>query len=109
MPNYKNAFRCKKCPQSNKEDGCPAWNEMIMTNATTGDQRVESGCFFQVMPALVVDSIKASTVATNTHAGIKNEMANGFAVLAQAVPQLVDLLANTEPDDAIQIESGDKD
>lgn len=91
--NYKNAFKCKKCPQSNKEDGCPAWNEIIMTNAQTGAQKIEGGCFYQMMPALLVESMKSSNVSANTHAEIRNDVAKGFAQIAGAMPGLVEVLA----------------
>lgn len=99
MPTYKNAFKCKKCPQSNKEDGCPAWNEIIMTNPTTGEQKVDGGCFYQVMPALLVESIKSSNVSANTHADIKTEVAKGFATIAKAMPGFVAALAETVEED----------
>jgi hypothetical protein len=93
--NYKNAFKCKKCPRSNKEDGCPAWNEVIMTNTQTGEQKIDSGCFFQMMPSLLCESIKASNVSTNTHADIKTEVAKGFSLIAQTIPGFVEALADT--------------
>lgn len=99
MPTYKNAFKCKKCPQSNKEDGCPAWNEIIMTNPTTGEQKVEGGCFYQVMPMLLIESIKSSNVSASTHADIKTEVGRGFARIAQAMPGFVAALAETIDDD----------
>ena len=99
MPTYKNAFKCKKCPQSNKEDGCPAWNEIIMTNPTTGEQKVEGGCFYQVVPQLLIESIKSSNVSASTHADIKTEVGKGFARIAQAMPSFVAALAETLDDD----------
>lgn len=109
MPNYKNAFKCKKCPQSNKEDGCPAWNEVIMNNPQTGEQRVEAGCFYQMMPALLIDSIRNSAISANTHADIKTEVAKGFARIAQAMPGFVAALAETieESDEVKVLEAGD--
>jgi hypothetical protein len=98
MPNYKNAFKCKKCPKSNKEDGCPAWNEIIMTNSQTGEQRIEAGCFYQILPALLVESIRSSAVATNTQASVKNEIARGFATMARAMPGFVEAIAETVGD-----------
>jgi len=109
MSNYKNAFKCKKCPKSNKEDGCPAWNEVIMTNATTGEQRVEAGCFYQIMPALLVQSIRSSAISANTHADIKTEVARGFAVIAQAVPDFVNSLAENADNNEIKILTAGED
>jgi len=97
--NYKNAWKCKNCPQSNKEDGCPAWNEVILTNPSTGEQKIEAGCFFQVMPMLQIESIKASKVATNTAADIKNEIARGYSVIAQSIPEFVNTMAESIEDE----------
>jgi hypothetical protein len=103
MPTYKNAFKCKKCPQSNKEDGCPAWNEIIMTNTTTGEQKVDGGCFYQVMPKLLIESIKSSNVSANTHADIITEVGKGFARIAQAMPGFVAALAETIDEDEDEV------
>lgn len=109
--NYKNAFKCKKCPQSNKEDGCPAWNEVIMTNVQSGEQKVEAGCFYQIMPSLLVESIKSSNVSAATHSDIKNEIARGYSVIAQSMPGFVKALAENleEAEEPQLIEPGDKD
>lgn len=111
--NYKNAFKCRKCPQSNKEDGCPAWNEVIMTNSQTGETKVEAACFYTMMPALLVESIKSANVATNTHASIRTEVGKGFAAIAKAMPSFVQALAETVEDEAddnvVSLVEGSKD
>jgi len=112
--NYKNAFKCKKCPESNKEDGCPAWNEIIMTNSQSGETKIQSGCFYQMMPALLVESMKSSNVAASTHAEVRNDIARGFAQIAGAMPGFVEALAenieNTEKDDeVVAITAGSED
>jgi len=84
--NYKNAFKCHKCPQSNKEDGCPAWNEVVMTNAQTGETKLMKGCTFQILPFIMTEAIKQSMISANTFAKIKNEIARGYSLIAQAVP-----------------------
>lgn len=102
--NYKNAFKCKKCPESNKEDGCPAWNEIIMTNSQTGNQKIQAGCFYQMMPALLVESMKSSNVAANTHAEVRNDIARGFAQIAGAMPGFVEQLAeNIEKGEEVEV------
>lgn len=106
---YKNAFKCHKCPQSNGEDGCPAWNEVIMTEAQSGEQKIVKGCNFQLMPWIMTEAIKAANVSTGTSADIKNEVAKGFALVASAVPGLVEQLAANIADDAKQLEPGDKE
>jgi hypothetical protein len=97
--NYKNAFKCHKCPQSNGEDGCPAWNEIIMTNIQTGEDKITKGCTFQLMPFIMTEAIKASNTSANTFAAIKNEIARGYALIAQALPGFAKkLTANVEED-----------
>lgn len=107
--NYKNAFKCRKCPESNKEDGCPAWNEIILTNNQTGEQKIEAGCFYQMMPSLLVESIKSSNVAAATHSDIKNEVARGYATLAKAMPEFVEALAGSLDEEQKLLKPGDKD
>ncbi len=58
--NYKNAFKCKKCPQSNNENGCPMWWEIIETNTETGKERVRKACGYILMPLFLTEVIKAS-------------------------------------------------
>ena len=110
--NYKNAFKCHKCPQSNNSNGCPAWNEVIMSNAQTGSEQIVKGCNFQLLPWIMTEAIKASHLATGTAADYKNEMARGFAVMAQAMPELVTALASTVEDEDNKVDvlpPGDKD
>ncbi len=90
---YNNAFKCSECPQSNGENGCPAWNEVIMTEAQSGEQKIVKGCTFQLLPWIMTEAIKASNVATGTAADIKNEVAKGFSLVAGAVPGLVEHMA----------------
>jgi hypothetical protein len=87
--NYKKAFKCHKCPQSNQEDGCPVWNEVILTHSETGQEKIVKGCNFQILPFLITESIKASNVSTGTFSSIKNEIARGYAVIAQSMPEFV--------------------
>lgn len=84
---YKNAFKCDNCPESNGEDGCPAWNEIIMTNTQTGEDKIVKGCNFQLMPFIMTEAIKASNTSANTFAAIKTEIARGYSLISQAMPE----------------------
>lgn len=86
MKKYKNAFKCDNCPESNGEEGCPAWNEIIMTNIQTGEDKIVKGCNFQLMPFIMTEAIKASNTSASTFAAIKNEIARGYSLIAQALP-----------------------
>lgn len=90
---YKNAFRCDNCPESNGEDGCPAWNEIIMTNIQSGEDKIVKGCTFQLMPFIMTEAIKASNTSASTFAAIKNEIARGYSLIAQAIPGFAKMLA----------------
>lgn len=76
--SFKNAFKCKACPESNSEQGCPCWTELIMENSDTGEKKTEKGCYFQMMPKLMLESVKAANVSSE-HAC---QMRNGFQRLA---------------------------
>jgi hypothetical protein len=60
---YKNAFNCKRCPQSVEEDGCPVWAEQIWTDKLTGESVINKGCGFALMQHLLVDVIKQAATA----------------------------------------------
>jgi hypothetical protein len=92
---YENAFKCHECPESSGETGCPAWNEIIMTNLQSGEDKIVKGCNFQLMPFIMTEAIKASHTSANTFAAIKNEIARGYSVIAEAMPEFAKRLAAT--------------
>jgi hypothetical protein len=75
--SFKNAFQCKKCPESNSKNGCPCWLELIMEN-DAGEKKTEKGCYFQLSPKLMLESVRAANVGSE-HAC---QMRNGFQMLA---------------------------
>lgn len=91
---YKNAWNCKRCPQRNDENGCPAWVEYTQENAQ-GEQRVQKECLFQALPLFLTETIKASNRPAAAIESTRNELAEqlqrGFGVIGgaiQALPQL---------------------
>jgi hypothetical protein len=92
---YQNAFKCDNCPEKTGEEGCPAWNEIIMTNVQSGEDKIVKGCNFQLMPFIMTEAIKASNTSANTFASIKNEIARGYSVIAEAMPEFAKRLAAT--------------
>ncbi len=78
MPSFSNAFKCKKCPESNGKEGCPCWTELIQTNIATGEHKTTKNCIFQLMPMLLVEVIKASNRPAQEISSTKNEIAKGF-------------------------------
>ena len=51
--SYKKAFECKKCPQSNSEDGCPNWIEVHQVNNISKEERMLAGCGYQMVPYML--------------------------------------------------------
>lgn len=97
--NYKNAWNCKRCPQSNDEKGCPAWVEYMQTNAATGEERLQKECLFQALPVFMIETIKAANRPAAAVESTRNELAQqlqaGFGALGgvmheavRALPQL---------------------
>lgn len=76
--SYKKAFDCKRCPQNDTENGCPCWIELIWENMETGEKKIEKGCYFQLSPKLMLESVRAGLISSE-HAC---QMRNGFQRLA---------------------------
>lgn len=75
--SYKNAWRCKKCPQSNKEDGCPMWWEVFYEKmGVSGSEgiKVVKGCGLQLQSEYMVEVIKASNRPAKQISAMQNEM-----------------------------------
>ena len=82
---YKNAFNCKKCPQSSKEDGCPAWWEQIWTDKATGEQLIQSGCGFSMAQSLMVELIQTTHRPAAEISQMKKEVVDGVERATVAV------------------------
>lgn len=95
---------CEHCPQKGTGRGCPAWvgpesgTIILETNTATGEERPVSGCFYQVMPRLMVEVIKASNRPAAAIESTRNEIASGLARLAGAMPRLLSV-------DAIEVQA----
>ncbi len=96
---YKNAFKCDDCPEKAGEEGCPAWNEIIMTNIQSGEDKIVKGCNFQLMPFIMTEAIKASHTSASTFAAIKNEIARGYSLISQVLPGFAKMLAAKTKED----------
>ena len=57
---YRNAFRCRRCPERNDADGCPAWVEYVETSPATSEQRATRGCLFQALPKFLIHTLAAA-------------------------------------------------
>ena len=64
--NYKNAFKCSKCPQRADEEGCPMWWEIMETRGV--EQRITKACGYTLMPMFLLEVVVAagqSSAASN--------------------------------------------
>ena len=83
--SYKNAFKCKKCPQSSKEDGCPAWWEQVWTEQDTKEQVIKSGCGFFLVQELMIDVVKQGFGARSEVNKMRKEVVDGVERATVAV------------------------
>ena len=72
--NYKNSHKCKKCPQSNTENGCPIWWEVIHTNIQSGEQKTIKACGYTLMPLFLTEFIRAANRPGAELEAIRKEM-----------------------------------
>lgn len=85
---YRNAWNCKRCPQRADAEGCPAWVEYTQENVASGEQRLRKECLFQALPVFLTEVIRASNRPAAAVESVRNELAQGLGVLAQAVLRL---------------------
>ena len=59
--NFKNAFKCRKCPGTSDENGCPMWWTWMRRNVTTDEEVVHEGCGFAIgMPFFLTENARAA-------------------------------------------------
>lgn len=90
--NYKNAFKCKKCPQSNGENGCPAWWEWMAHTPETGEDNIMKMCGFQAMPIFLTRTMQISGGQQAAVEDMRNHLVEGFDRVAKAVEAPVTIL-----------------
>lgn len=71
---YKKAFKCRKCPQNNGENGCPMWWEINMVNPQ-GEVQTTKGCGHTLLPQLLIESIKVNSRVPAAVESLRNVMA----------------------------------
>ena len=74
--NYKNAFRCKKCPECNDENGCPMWWETIWEKPS-GEVKIIKACGYTQLPLYLIELVKASNRPAAAIESFRNEMVKG--------------------------------
>jgi hypothetical protein len=83
--NYKNAFKCHKCPQRNDELGCPAWVEYVETNVASGEERITRDCLYQSLPKMLIEVIKASNRPAAAIESTRNQITAGLKEIANKI------------------------
>ena len=72
--SYRNAWKCRKCPGTADENGCPAWAEYVERNPHTGEERVTKECVFQALPKFLIHTMAAAGQAAATMDRHRNEI-----------------------------------
>ena len=89
--NYKNAFKCKKCPQSDGESGCPMWWEMMLTNDVTDEKKLEKACGYALMPQLLILNYKQATHSVFAAYDMRNKVVKNVSKVIEAVKEKLEL------------------
>lgn len=92
--NYKNAFTCKKCPQSNNESGCPMWWEFIQTDTSNHREQLTKMCGYQALPLYLIEVIKASNRPAAEIGAMRGEMDTRMGDIANGMRLVPSMLAN---------------
>lgn len=110
MLRFANAFKCKKCPETSNENGCPMWWEVILTN-DTGAQKVEKGCGYQILPQMLALTCKQAMHTTYAAYDMRNKVVKNVGKVIQAVQQQLNLAlqVEVEEDDIKLIEDEEKE
>lgn len=87
---YAKAFKCQECPEKSGPEGCPCWWEMIETQGGSGEQRLKKGCGLsqEMLLCALIEVIKASNRPAAAVESCRNEIAQGFQVMAQGMKEV---------------------
>lgn len=110
MVQFKNAFKCKKCPGTCEQpNGCPVWWEILMTNEVTGEKKVEKGCGFQILPQLLIRNMGETIHGTYAAYDMRNKVVKNMGKVVAAIREKFELPAELEiKEENLQIENRDK-
>ena len=90
---YKNAFNCKKCPQSAEEDGCPVWWEQLWKDQVSGEQVINKGCGFNLAQSLLVAVASEARRPASEISAMRKEIKDG---VHQATVQMLEFQRTKE-------------
>jgi len=83
--NYKKAFKCSSCPESNTEKGCPMWWEFMQTNNVSGEEKLQKMCGYQALPTFLIEVIKASNRPAAVMESARNDMIEAVTRIPQQI------------------------
>lgn len=87
MARKPNPKTCEKCPYRYEAKGCPCWIEpeagFMEKNIQTGEERLVTGCFYQVIPKLMAHMVAAVGQPRAALESWREEMIKGFDLLAK--------------------------
>jgi len=88
---HPNPKTCEKCPRRYDPDGCEKWIDekygFKEVHEITKEERIVTGCFFQVLPKLMVHIVKACNETTAAADSARNNMAAVATLIPIAVQQ----------------------
>ena len=99
MLRFTNAFKCKKCPETSNENGCPMWWEVILTNDDTKAQKVLKGCGYQLLPEMLAMTCQQAMHTTFAAYDMRNKVVKNVGKVIQAVQEQLKLDLPVEVED----------
>lgn len=84
---------CERCPHRYSERGCPAWVRPELgfteTNDLTGEVRVLTGCFYEVILKVMVHIVRAANRPSVLLQELRTETGQAFSALAQGLAGVI--------------------
>lgn len=102
--NYSNAFKCDKCPKSNDETGCPAWQEIVMENPRSGDTTIEKACLYVMMPKLLIQVSQAANRPAAAIESTRNELVQALGNMSEGITKTLSQQVNVLPMGPVYVE-----
>lgn len=79
---------CPRCPNRYSKVGCPCWvskSAGLLKMSPAGETAFIEGCYYEIMPWMMVEVIKASNRPAAAVESTRNEIVRGFQQLTFAV------------------------
>jgi len=80
-----NPETCPKCPRRYDPDGCEKWigvdQGIIETNVETKEDRIMTGCFYQIVMRALTHVIAASNQSSASSDAVRNQLAGTTKLL----------------------------